>query len=319
VWRPAGDRSEIRGRASYGFADRHVKATIDAALAGAWGTVGLSLYREVRDVADEPVVAPLINSIASQEFGDDYGDYYLATGARVAFRHPLGTRVEWQASLARDGARSLPVRVAPATGTFRPNPALGGPSLTVARFALHRASEGFAVRRDLAFDASVEAGRLDDADTYLRLAAAGHWLVPVGGTRVLLRAQAGLASADLPARRGFVLGGRGTLLGDAFRSWGGRAALLGHIEWRVPVPFPSLSLGQYARTPGSLLLAPYVAAGITGSPIADTPWTRPNVIRITTALALEWLGVFRLEMGYGVQSRRLHYALGVTRDFWSVL
>ena len=67
------------------------------------------------------------------------------------------------------------------------------------------------------------------------------------------------------------------------------------------------------------LLAPYVAAGITGSPIAGTPWTRSNVIRVTTALALEWLGVFRLEMGYGVQSRRLHYAFGVTRDFWSVL
>ncbi len=312
------DAIEGRGRVSYGFADRRVDGSLSGRLARGAGTLSASVYREVRDAGDGPVISPLINSIGAQEFGDDYGDYVRIAGGRIAWRQAAGASVEWQLAAARENVASLAVRAAPATGRFRPNPALGGPGVNVVTLAVRRPSEGFAVRRDRFFDVSLEAGRVDGGARYLRLAGAAHLLAPLGGTRVLARMQGGLASADLPAHRAFVLGGRGTLLGDDFRAWGGRALALAHVEWRVPAPFPSLALGP-ARTPGTIMLAPYVAAGWAERPVVGAPWRATPGVRVTVGVGLEWLGVFRVEAGYGVQSGRAHVTFDVTRDFWSVL
>src|SRR5207302_6827785 len=159
------------------------------------------------------------------------------------------------------------------------------------------------------------AGREDGGDTYLRLSGAGHLLVPLGATRVLVRAQGGGASARLPARRAFVLGGRGTLLGDPFRAWGGRRMGLVHVEWRVPVPFPSLGVGPYARTPRSVTLAPYVAVGWVHRPVAATPRMPTGGARTTPGLGVAWFGVFRCEAGFGPAAHRMGAAFDASRDF----
>jgi hypothetical protein len=314
-----GERRELRALTSYGFADRRAKGSLAAIERGGRGAVELGLYREIRDVGDSPVIAPLVNSFSSQEFGRDYGDYYEAEGARVTYRHGVGVRGEWRATAGRESIWSLPVVASPANGTFRPNPALGGTGVDLVQLGFERRSEGFAVRRDLHFECAVEAGRLDGGATYLRLWSAGHVLVPAGGTRLLIRAQGGIGSTDLPAHRAFVLGGRGTLLGDDFRRWGGARMALVHFEWRIPVPFLALGVGQYARTPRSLTLAPFVALGSTGRPVAGTPWSATPGPRATVGLGLEWLGVFRVDMGFGTATQRLAVAFDVTRDFWGIL
>lgn len=314
-----GERRELRALTSYGFADRRPKGSLAAIERGGRGAVELGIYREIRDVGDSPVIAPLVNSFSAQEFGRDYGDYYEAEGARVTYRHGVGVRGEWRATAGRESIWSLPVVASPANGTFRPNPALGGPGVDLVQLGFERRSEGFAVRRDLHFESVVEAGRLDGGATYLRLWTAGHVLVPAGGTRFLIRAQGGVASADLPAHRAFVLGGRGTLLGDDFRRWGGARMALVHFEWRIPVPFVALGVGPYARTPRTLTVAPFVAVGSTGRAVAGTPWAATPGPRATVGLGLEWLGVFRLDMGFGTATHRLAVALDVTRDFWGIL
>jgi hypothetical protein len=316
VWRVPGDQLEVRTLASYGFADRRVNGTVALALGGSGGGPGIELsgYRQVRDVADGPVIAPLLNSIAAQEFGDDYGDYYLATGARAALRHSLSVRSEWRVTVARERVASLAVRTTPATGQFRSNPAVRDGEYSVASLTLRRRSEGFAVRRDVAAEATVEVG-----EHYVRASGVGHLLVPVGGSRVLVRVQGGVAGAGLPPHRAFVLGGRGTLLGDDFREWGGRRAGLVHLEWRAPVPFVRMAAGPYARTPGTITLAPYAAAGWSDRPIAGTPWRATPGARVTLGLGAEWLGVFRLDVGFGLESRRVCVAFDVTRDFWDIL
>src|SRR2546421_55912 len=197
----------------------------------------LAVFREVRDVGDEGVIAPLLNSFSSQEFAADYGDYYRADGARLTYRHGSGVRSEWSAALGRETIHSLAVTAQPASGRFRPNPAVGDVGLALAQLAVRRRSEGFAVRRDVHYELVAEAGRADDGTGYLRLSGAGHVLLPAGATRLLVRAQGGAATRDLPAHRSFVLGRRGTLLGDGFRSWGGGRMALAHVEWRVAVPF----------------------------------------------------------------------------------
>src|SRR5204863_131285 len=141
-----------------------------------------------------------------------------AAGSVCAACPTCCTRTGWK------GSRRAPAWWcgAPANGGFRPNPALGGPGVDLVQLGLERRSEGFAVRRDLHLETMLEGGRQDGGATYLRLSGAGHVLFPVGATRMLVRAQGGVASADLPAHRAFVLGGRGTLLGGEFRRRGRR-------------------------------------------------------------------------------------------------
>ncbi|MGH7530228.1 MAG: hypothetical protein ACREMN_07575 [Gemmatimonadales bacterium] len=321
VWRPprpAGGGLEIRALVSYGFADRAAKGLLAVTSADGFELTG---YRQVRDVADEPVIAPLLNSIASQEFGDDYGDYYRATGIRLAVQRRLGdTRGAWRASVTYERVASLAVRARPATGTFRPNPAVRDGDYTTASLTLRRRSAGFAVRRDVAGELTIEGGAPGGSGRgYWRASGRAHLLVPAGGSRLLVRAWGGVAGVALPPHRAFVLGGRGTLLGDAFRSWGGRRAALLHVEWRTPVPFFRVSAGGYARTPGTITVFTYAATGWSDEPLAGTPWRATPGARLTVGAGVEWLGVFRLEAGYGVQSRRVSVAFDVARDFWEIL
>src|SRR5207302_681585 len=151
-----------------------VRAEVEQ-IAGRRALTGLRANRlDVRDVGDWPVIAPLQNSFAAQEFGHDYGDYYLAQGARLTYRHGVGVRGEWRAAASRESFRSLAVAATPANGSFRPNPALGGPAVDLLQLAFERRSEGFAVRRDLHVETMREAGREDGGDTDLRLSGAGH-------------------------------------------------------------------------------------------------------------------------------------------------
>src|SRR5438094_640761 len=173
--------------------------------------------------------------------------------------------------------------------------------------------------RDVGDELVAEAGRTDARTGYLRLSGTGHLLLPAGATRLLVRAHGGAATRDLPAHRSFVLGGRGTLLGDDFRRWGGGRMALAHVEWRIPLPFPSLGLGPYARTPHQLTVAPYVAAGWADRRVPGAPWAATPGTRVTFGAGLEWLGVFRFEAGVGAQTHRAGFAFDVTRDFWGIL
>src|SRR5207237_741658 len=124
-----------------------------------------------------------------------HGDYFVARGARLTYRYGVGVRGEWRVAAGRESFQSLVVAASPANGSFPPNPALGGPGVDLVQLAFERRSEGFAVRRDLHVETLLEAGRQDGGDSYVRLSGAGHLLLPVGSTRLLIRAQGGAASA----------------------------------------------------------------------------------------------------------------------------
>lgn len=310
---------EARALASYGTADGRPKGLFALTTGpGVWRFEGAA-YREVRDVADHPNGSRLVNSFAAQEFGHDYGDYYGAEGGRVGISRSLGARGDISLTLARDAIRSLAIHATPASGTYRPNPVLGPSTANRAQLTLRRRSGGFVVRRDVQGEVMLEAGAGDAGRGYARVAMSGHALLPLAGTRVLLRTEAGAASAWLPPYRVFVMGGRGTLLGDPFRAWGGRRAVLAHAEWRVPLPGLTLGIGSLARVPTTLTAAPFVAAGWTEAAPAGAPWRATGNTRVSAGIALEWLGLFRVEFGMGMQSGRAGVSFDVSRDFWPIL
>jgi hypothetical protein len=130
----------------------------------------------------------------------------------------------------------------------------------------------------------------------------------------------GAGTERLPAYRSFTLGGRGTLLGEPFRAYGGRAAALAHVEWRFEVPFPALPLGSFASTGRRLTVAPFLAAGWTDRPYEGLPWERTEGVRPVAGIAFEWLmRLIRVEAGVGLRDGGVGISVDVNRDWWGVL
>ena len=313
-----GSRVQLRPWAAYGTSDDRLLggATVTAGLGAT--QVSVSGARRIRDLSDLPVVAPVLNSILAQEGGDDYGDYVLLHTASVGLRHRLSGRTALEASLAVEQSRSVTVRATPATGTYRPNPPLGAGTYRLLRLELQRISGGIAVRRDLQGRLAVEAG--DGPRGYLRGTAEGRWLATLGGHELVSRVYFGAGSAGLPAYRSFAIGGRGTLVGEPFRAYGGREVGLGQVEWRFEVPVPAIPLGSFASTGRRATVAPFLAAGYAGRSLPGLPWVVSDGIRPVAGVALElFMRLLRVEAGIGLRDGDFGVTLDINRDWWGLL
>ncbi|MEO7477584.1 MAG: hypothetical protein ABIY46_19885, partial [Gemmatimonadales bacterium] len=311
-------RVELRPQIGYGTADHRVTGGIGvrAGLGATQLTAGIS--RRIGDFSDVPVIAPAINSLLAQEGGRDYGDYVLLHTGRLGLRQRLSGRNALGVSVAVEDSRSVRSRATPATGRYRPNPALGSGTYRVARLELERASGGIAVRRDLQARVSLEAG--EGPSDYARATLEGRWLTTVGGREVVSRLYLGAGSARLPPHRSFVLGGRGTLVGQPFRAFGGREMALGQVEWRFEVPVPAIPLGSFASTGRRMIVAPFLAAGVAGRPIVGLPWSATDGIRPVAGVALEWfMRLIRVEAGIGLRDGGFGVTVDVHRDWWALL
>ena len=304
---------------AYGTSDKRLLGGLTAS----WGTgatrLSVGASRRIVDLSDLPVVAPLVNSFSAQEGGKDYGDYVLLHTIDLGVRHRLGGRTWIAADAAVEESRSVSTQASPATGTYRINPPLGSGTHRLARVVLERGSGGIAVHRDLLGQVSIEGGQ--GSSRYLRATAEGRWLARLGGSSELLsRAYLGVGSEELPPHRSFVLGGRGTLVGEPFRAYGGREMVLGHLEWRFDVPVPALSLGSFASTGRHLTLAPFLAAGYAARPFPELPWTGSDGIRPVAGIAVEWLmRLIRVEAGVGLRDGRVGVTVDINRDWWGLL
>jgi hypothetical protein len=184
--------------------------------------------------------------------------------------------------------------------------------------SLERGSGGIAVRRDLQGRLALEAG--EGSGEYIRATVSGRWLASLGGSELLTRVYFGAGSRRLPPHRSFVLGGRGTLVGEPFRRYGGKSVALGHLEWRFDMPAPALGLGSFASTGRRITLAPFLSAGYTADPLPGLPWAATGGVRPVVGLALEWfMRLIRVEAGIGVRDGDLGITVDINRDWWGLL
>jgi outer membrane protein assembly factor BamA len=164
----------------------------------------------------------------------------------------------------------------------------------------------------------LEAGEGDGE--YLRGTVEGRWLAGLRGSELLSRFYLGVGTDRLPAYRSFVLGGRGTLVGEPFRAYGGRTAALAQMEWRFDVPVPALSLGSFASTGRRMTVAPFLAAGYAGHPLPGLPWGRTDGVRPVAGVALEWfMRLIRIEAGVGLRDGHVGVTVDINRDWWGLL
>lgn len=314
-------RSRIELRPSLGIGTSDWRVT--GGLQGRVGTGGTQLTigaeRSIRDFSDVAVVSPVMNSLSAQEFGKDYGDYVLLDRARVELRRRLDPRTTLSVEGADERTRSVDLAAAPATGTYRPNPPLGAGTYRIGRLRLERAGAGFAARSSLGGALAFEAG--DGPTTrYLRASAQAELRVGVGATELRAQLLAGAGSDSMPAYRSFVLGGRGTLLGEPYRAYGGTRVALARMEWRFELPAPALSLGSYASTGHTMTLAPFIAAGWADRPSPGMPWTATGGVRPVVGLAAEFfMRIIRVEAGVALRGGGAGVTVDINRDWWGIL
>jgi hypothetical protein len=116
------------------------------------------------------------------------------------------------------------------------------------------------------------------------------------------------------------MGGRGTLVGEPFREWGGRYALHGHLEWRLPVPVPALTMGAFANTGRRIVVAPFVSAGWAGGAVSRVPWRPSEGVRVVAGLGLELFHrLFRADLGVSLRGEGVSLVVDLTRDLWPIL
>ena len=285
---------------------------------GAW-TWRLSGARAVRDLGDDPVISGVVNSLSAQETGADFGDYFLATTARGGATLALGSRTALDLAAGWERVGSLATHATWARGSFsRANPSVGSGDWAQVHLALRRDAPAFTDVTNLSGRFELEGG--DGTSAYLRGFGEVRWEVPAWSGWLVTRASAGAATRDLPAYRAFVLGGRGTLLGEGFRAYGGREAAWGSLELRLPVGVPEVPLGSFAGTGTTLTLIPFVAAGWVGGPVIPALGAASLGVRPVAGLGLGWFhDLVRFDAGFGLRTGKLGASIDVNRDFWDIL
>jgi hypothetical protein len=301
-----------------GLADERAKGAVELARTSGRLDLRLRAERSVRDVSDERVIAPLLNSVMAQEFAEDFGDYYLADVGHLRLRYAAGGRFDVTLGVGLERTRSLDLTAVPASGVFRPNPALGSGTRGVAQLSLAR-RPGTVERIGASGLVTVEVGSGEGA-RYLRASSAVRIALPIGMTELVARGTGGWGSRDLPRHRTWVAGGRGTLPGESFRAWGGRYAAWGTVEWRVGVPFPAVGLGPFASTGRTLIVAPFVGAGWAGGAVTGVPWQPSPGVRPVVGVGLEWFHrLLRADVALGLREPQVQVIVDVRRDLWPIL
>jgi len=314
-------RNRIQLRPGIGLGTSDGRATGGlAVLVGQGATrVTVGAERSIDDIGGSAVIAPLLNSILSQEFGKDYGDYFRLDRAQLELQQRFGSRYSATLSGAIEHAYSLDVRHRPASGTYRPNPALGAGEFRVARLALERNPRStVAASGDVDGQVMLEAG--SGLTDYVRASGSLRMRQRVGATELELTGTGGWGTAGMPDYRGFVMGGRGTLPGEPFRAYGGRRMALARLEWRVDVPAPAIPLGSFASTGRTMTLAPFVAAGWIGGSEAGQAWVADRGVRPVAGVALDlFMRIIRVEAGVALRTGEIGFTVDINRDWWGML
>ncbi len=191
--------------------------------------VGLGAYWEQpRDLGGFTVISGAMNSLSALVAGYDFSDPYFVSGAELRMDRALGARwsgafrlrVEDQESAVRETDFSL----LGGSGNYRPVAPIAEGTFYGGSLAVRRPLPA-EVARGVSLGFGVDGGRLDAGD------ATHEWIRPRvdlgwlrrgdAGQELALEASAGGVLGDTPLQARFLLGGRGTVPGYAFRSYGG--------------------------------------------------------------------------------------------------
>jgi hypothetical protein len=320
---------DISARARYGMDDRAVKG--GATLEWQSPRLGVRVFgeRDFRDAGDIRERSGAVNSLAAQEFASDYTDPYgvQAVGIGLDARGVLGLR--WHADASLERQRALEIRAVPAQGDFpRILPAMPLRAFRLAIAADRPTTLSFlGTELKASGKARVTRFTTDDAaftiepGTVVRAFASVDVERPFGRSRLVLTTRAGAVggSGALPPQELLYFGGPLSAPGYEFHELAARGGASQRVEWRTPVPFPSVNLGRFGRVPGQATLAPFAQATAIRRAY-DLDVDHPSGVYPSVGVALQpFYDLLRLQVGRGLRNGRWEFNVDVSRDFWGIL
>lgn len=346
----------INGRVRYGVDDRQWKGRVSIDKRPPLGGAPLAelfAERQYRPLGVQER-SGVVNSLASLLFGSDYQSLVdvRAIGVQGAFgaTQQWGVRVAWEqedpltiAARPVGGRYSALLPAAPVRGVrveLSRRHIFGDPTAshgtwtvrTVAHGATRSLSANDAAVTQDAFppvgdaEQTVQALRIEGEARRVWTDAQERSLVVSGHAGVTTGLNA--SSRTLPVQWLQFAGGPVSGAGYGFHAFAGVFVAQARAEWRMPVPFVSVPLGKYGKTPSRATLAPFVQSVLVGGSAhnhADATAVRP----ITTAVdgvypAVGVSGSFffdlmRVEVARGVRNGSWRFGLDVDRSFWGIL
>ena len=324
-----GGGFDAQFRARYGIDDRDVKGSATVGWQSPRAGVRLFALRDFREAGDVQERSRLVNSLAAQEFGSDATDPYQAQGLGVGLDAygVGGLRLRVDASAERQ--RPLLIRATPAQGTFpRILPATPLRAVRVSLTGARATALSF-FGTEVRAAGELRFSRLSTDDASIpvpstnvgRVFASFEIERPIARNRLVLWTYAGAVGANgaIPPQEWLWFGGALSAPGYDYHELGALAAVSQRIEWRSPVPFPSVPLGRFGRIPGAATVAPFVQ-GTFARRALSADVAHPTGIYPSVGVALmPFFDLLRFQVARGLRNGRWTVDVDVAREFWGIL
>jgi hypothetical protein len=269
------------------------------------------------------------NSLAAQEFGSDYTEPYdvRAAGVAVSLGERLGIR--WHAEAAYEEHDALRVHAAPATGRYERTIPAWPISVRRLSLAFDRPTALAPFGTELRVTGELRAARFEGRDTaiagrrphFARAFLAAHAERPFGDSRLVLRTTlAGVTGEPaVPPQALAFLGGPTSGPGYDFAAFAAELAASQRVEWRFPVPFPSIPLGRFGEAPASATLAPFAHAVYVSrvSPLAAL--RRAGWYPSLGLGTMVFFDLLRFDVARGLRDGRWTFSVDLVREMWDIL
>ena len=313
---------QLGGRLRYGLADKQLKGQVAIGPIPAFGRtplVQLFAERDYRDLAFAER-AGVTNSLSAALLGSDYTTQVDTRAIGLLWRRGPTSALTWR--LAYENDRPLSVRASSVSGRFAPTlaaRAIAGVRAEVQGLGGWVGADERSARGNWSLRMSV--GSFENNEI---LVARAHGLVqmtkPLGGDRALfLQTFAGVAGGrDLPAQWLIFAGGPWSAPGYDFHTFASRAMLSQRVEFRQPVPAPSIPLSRWGKSPPHVTLAPFVQLLATASGTPD----RPTLAALRPSAGIGMLFFYdlvRADVARGLRDGRWRFAIDIDRGFWGIL
>jgi hypothetical protein len=312
-----------------GFADERVKyrSRIDTRPSN---RLRLTLFaeRDHRDVGDMVETSLFRNTVASGAFARDFTNPYETRGVGVTLGVNDVDGVQVDITAAYETHHRLSVNASSLTGTF--DPTIPAWSVNQGRLTIDLVRPAVPAfgGMDVGWQAELRGGLFTGRDTTIessrpyfgRAFFAATMEKQMGSQRLLLSTTAAVVAAtpDVPPQEYVFLGGPITAPGYGYHELTGEVGVTQHVEWQFPVPFPSVGLGKFGRSPPTATVAPFAHLAIVGNSAPFAPHRTglyPSV-GIATQLIFDLL---RIQTARGLRDGRWTFSIDVHRQFWGIL
>jgi len=323
----------VRGR--YGFADGQAKGFIGIGPVPAYGrtpTWQLFAERDYRDLGFAER-AGVTNSLGALLFGSDYSTQVDTRALGVLWRRTPTSVFRWR--LAYEADAPVAVQGRPLSGDFAATLRaweIDGVRAEVQGSGSWSRGDAAGTRAQWRVVGGIGAYRGTDASMMPtagsqpldlraprsvqplvgRLEARMEMTRPLSADRALVGlSHIGVATGrDLPPQWMILTGGPWSSPGYGFHQFANRFAFSQRVEFRQPLPAPSIPLGRYGRAPGRVTLAPFAQAIVVGD---------AGVYPSAGIGMLFFYDLLRADIARGVRDGRWRFAIDIDRGFWGML